>query len=226
MGCDIDRRNNYAESSYDIESKIREWELNLGTFQKKIYDLSTKINSKWLERDKIDESNLITFFNIDLKDSNFKEIFNKDIFRENGQKGAPYDLSVIKKLFFLITQSNEIRCERGSYQDKLQFVYTNVFNESELYDQPIDIHDFNFKNLLKTLVELSTVVLVGIKKLKLDAYAAEDKTVNTTTELFKLRENQDTIVEGIIEELKVKTAGNTSVTFNDFNNFFRNDPWV
>ena len=49
MGCEI-QKNNYIDnnSTCQQENDIRNWEMNLGTFNQNIMDIITKINAKLL----------------------------------------------------------------------------------------------------------------------------------------------------------------------------------
>ena len=121
MGCEL-QKNNYADGGdhCHLETEIRQWEIRLGTFDKILMDIITKINAKLLiDSHNIPKENLISFFNLEIKENSFKNIMNQDILKIGSQKDAEFDPDMIKLLFFLLTRTNLSKNKTNSLSPNL-----------------------------------------------------------------------------------------------------------
>ena len=165
MGCEI-QKNNYIDnnSTCQQENDIRNWEMNLGTFNQNIMDIITKINAKLLfDSHNIPRENIIHYFNLEVKENLFKSILSNDIFRIGSNKDAEFDPEMIKILFFILTKSNQSKSKSNSYQDKAKILYSFLKDENEDLDSVIEKENPTLAELMETCVYISTEVLIGIR---------------------------------------------------------------
>lgn len=162
MGCDFKGRSRYSECPYSIETEIREWELKLGTFDRPLFEIISRINAKLLsDAQNIPRENLIHFFNLEFKENAFKEIIDKDIFKIGGAKEGSYDPDMFRTLFFLLTKSNVSSNATNNNQDKAKFLYSALKDDTEELDTAIDRENPALIRFLQTCINLSTLILVG-----------------------------------------------------------------
>jgi hypothetical protein len=227
MGCDFKGRSRYSDCAYSVENEVREWELKLGTFEKTLFDIISRINAKLLTDSRnFPKEELIHFFNLELKESDFKVWLETETFRVNGQKEGNYDPDMIKALFFLLTRSNVTPNSSNQNQDKAKFLYSVLKDDSEDLDCAIDKENPAFIRFLQTCINISTVTLLGNSFINLDAFADQNKAANKTSELFKLRENFPSLLNGVLDEIYIKIPAQQALTFSTLNKIFENDPYV
>jgi len=198
---------------------MREWELKLGTFEKSLFDIISRINAKLLvDCQNIPKSNLIHFFNLEFKENAFKDIIEQDILKLGTGKDSLYDPDMLKILFFLLTKSNVSVNNNHQNQDKAKFLYSVLKDDTEELDSAIDRENPVFVKFIQTCVTMATVTLV-------DAYYAEIKTGNRENELYKLRNTQSALVIGLIDEIFAKVPKGDAMSFVALNKVFDSDPW-
>jgi len=152
-------------NSYQCETSIRQWETNnLGAFHKNLYDIVSKVNSKFLGNPDNIEHEISLLFNREMGEKIFDEIFKNEIFRANRDKTQSFNPTTFRILIFLLSKSNVKRGDRNNNQDKVEFLWNLVSDDSEILDGQLDFDKPNVIDSFKIAIELATVVLVGINK--------------------------------------------------------------
>ena len=168
MGCGMESgSNDYIgnNNSYQCETSIRQWETNnLGAFNKHLYDIISKVNSKFLGNPDNIEQEISLLFNREMAEKIFDEIFKNEIFRNNRDKTQSFNPTAFRILIFILSKSNVKRGDKNNNQDKVEFLWNLVFDDNYALDGQLDFDKPNVIDSFKIAIELATVVLVGINK--------------------------------------------------------------
>ncbi len=164
MGCGMETGNNdyISSSSIQLETSMRQWEINtLKAFNSNMYEVISKVNSKFLGNIENVEQEIDLLFNREFGEKIFEKIFKNELFRANRELNQTLNPTAIRILVFLLSKSNVKAGDKNNNQDKPEFLWNLVFDDNEQLDGQLDFDKPNVIDSFKMAIELATVVLVG-----------------------------------------------------------------
>jgi hypothetical protein len=216
MGNKNASRETYADSEYDEETEIRQFEEDSGAYRKNLNSILSRI---CIERDLINVPNIEEFLKKEFTDS-FNTLLHHEFFFKEHNGTRYFDAKKLKLCLFLLTNDSKVDNGRVKYHDKASFVITHCkVREDDDLNFPIQKTDKAFEEFCSDMFDVACVGLV-------DAYV-KLKNVKRDGYLQRLRQFKEKCIEKIADKLiEDKNAqASEGLTFNDLNRKFENDPW-